>query len=169
MSQATIRPTGRRRVVDAAGERILAGLSTIAQSANKVRLHERLLADAGVRVDRAGAALLSKLQASADASVRVTTLAERLGVDTPTVTRKIQQLERLGLVARDADPDDGRAHRIRLTQDGCETLDRLTAAKRRWLSSLLDGWSTEDRTMFAQLLSAFADRLQLELDGARVD
>jgi DNA-binding MarR family transcriptional regulator len=169
MSQATIRPVGRRRADDAASERILAGLSTIAQSSTKVRLHERLLVDAGVRVDRAGAALLSKLRASEDEAVRVTTLADRLGVDTPTVTRKVQQLERLGLVARDADPDDRRAHRIRLTPDGREALERLTAAKRRWLASLLDGWSGEDRAAFAQLLGTFADRLQLELDGARVD
>jgi len=169
MAQATIRGGARRRAEGASSERILSGLSTIARSVNQVRLHERLLHDAGVRVDRGGAALLSKLQASVDGSLRVTALAERLGVDTPTVTRKIQQLERLGLVARDADPDDRRAHRIRLTPDGRETLDRLTAAKGRWLASLLDGWSTEDRVAFAALLGAFADRLELELDGARVD
>jgi DNA-binding MarR family transcriptional regulator len=169
MAQATIRSATRRRVEDAASERILAGLSVIARSVNQVRLHERLLHDAGVRVDRGGAALLSKLQASPDGSVRVTALAERLGVDTPTVTRKIQQLERLDLVARDADPDDRRAHRIRLTAAGQATLDRLTEAKRRWLSALLEGWSTEDRTSFAALLGALADRVELELDGARVD
>jgi DNA-binding MarR family transcriptional regulator len=101
--------------------------------------------------------------------VRVTALAERLGVDAPTVTRKIQQLERIGLVARDADPDDRRAHRIRLTAAGQATLDRLTEAKRRWLAALLDGWSTEDRATFARLLVAFADRLQSDVDGARVD
>ena len=169
MAQATIRPAARRRTEGAAAERILAGLSAIARSVNQVRLHERLLHDAGVRVDRGGAALLSKLQASADGSLRVTALAERLGVDTPTVTRKIQQLERLGLVARDADPDDGRAHRIRLTADGIETLVRLTEAKHRWLATLLEGWSTEDRTTFATLLGTFADRVELELDGPRVD
>jgi len=169
MAQATIRRTSRRRAEDTASERILAGLSTISRSFTQVRLHEQLLSDAGVRVDRGGAALLSKLLASDDGSLRVTALAERLAVDTPTVTRKIQQLERLGLVARDADPDDRRAHRIRLTPDGRETLDRLTAAKRRWLAALLEGWSTEDRTAFAALLGAFADRLQLDLDGARVD
>ena len=99
----------------------------------------------------------------------MTSLADRLGVDTPTVTRKIQQLERLGLVARDADPDDRRAHRIRLTDDGRETLVLLNDAKRRWLAALLEGWSIEDRDAFALLLGAFADRIELELDGARVD
>ena len=169
MSQATIGAAARRRAERDAAEAILAGLSTIAQSVNQVRLHERLLHDAGVRVDRGGASLLSKLQASAGGSLRVTTLAERLCVDAPAVTRKIQQLERLGLVARDADPDDGRAHRIRLTDEGRETLDRLTEAKHRWLARLVEGWPTEDRTAFASLLAMFAERLQVELDGARVD
>jgi len=169
MSQAIIRPGSRRRTEEATSERLLAGLSSISRSVNQVRLHERLLHDAGVRMDRAGAALLSKLEASGDGSLRVTSLADRLGVDTPTVTRKVQQLERLGLVARDADPDDRRAHRIRLTPDGRETLDRLTSAKRRWLASLLEGWSASDRATFAHLLGTFADRLQMDVDGARVD
>lgn len=169
MTQATIRAATRRRTEDATAERILVGLSVIARTVNQVRLHERLLHDAGVRVDRGGAALLSKLQASADGSLRVTALADRLGIDTPTVTRKIQQLERLDLVARDADPDDRRAHRIRLTAAGQATLDRLTEAKRRWLAGLLEGWSTEDRTTFAALLGALSDRVELELDGPRVD
>jgi Mn-dependent DtxR family transcriptional regulator len=33
-------------------------------------------------------------------SLRVTDLAERLGIDAPAVTRKAQRLERLGLVSR---------------------------------------------------------------------
>ena len=169
MPQATTEAPTRRRAGDAASERILAALSTIAQAVNQVRLHERLLSTAGVRVDRAGAALLAKLQRSGDVPLRVTSLAEQLGVDTPTVTRKVQQLERLGLVERAADPDDGRANRIGLTDEGRETLARLTAAKRRWLDGMLEGWTAADRTSLAGLLSTFADRLHDDLGGARVD
>jgi DNA-binding MarR family transcriptional regulator len=148
----------RRRPADVTAERILSALSTVAQSTSNARLHERLLDAAGVRVDRAGAALLTKLKA-AGAPLRVTALADRLGVDTPTVTRKVQQLERLGLVAREPEPEDRRAFRIGLTDDGRATLELLTAAKRRWLDELLDGWSMSDRATFSTLLAAFADRL----------
>ena len=41
--------------------------------------------------------------------LRLTTLAERLGVEPPTVTRMVARLERGGLVERRRDPDDGRA------------------------------------------------------------
>ncbi|NNN02116.1 MAG: MarR family transcriptional regulator, partial [Acidimicrobiaceae bacterium] len=100
------------------------------QSTNQIRVHEELLRAAGVRLDRAGAALLYKLRLYADTPLRVTSLAALLGVDAPTVTRKVQQLERLGYVAREPDPDDGRASLIRLTTSGQETVDRILAAHR---------------------------------------
>jgi DNA-binding MarR family transcriptional regulator len=166
MPQATTSAGTRRRTAEATAAQILTALSAVAQSTANVRLHERLLDVAGIRVDRAGAALLSKLKAAGD-PLRVTTLADRLGVDTPTVTRKVQQLERDGLVAREGDPDDRRAFRIRLTDDGRATLELLTAAKRRWLDELLDGWSPSDRATFAALLSAFADRLTEMQEASR--
>jgi DNA-binding MarR family transcriptional regulator len=153
----------------AALEQVLSSLSTIARAVNQVRLHERLLDEAGIRLDRGGAALLAKLHDSGDAPLRVTALAERLGVDTPTVTRKVQQLERLGLVQRISDPDDGRAHRILLTDEGSSTLSRLMAVRRDWVLQLLDGWTDADRATFGALLERFSDRLAVELDGARGD
>ena len=83
-------------------------LQTVARAITQVRLHERLLRRAGVRLDRAGVTLLFKLAAKED-SLRVTDLAELLGVDPPTVTRKVQQLERDGMVVRQPDSDDRRA------------------------------------------------------------
>jgi DNA-binding MarR family transcriptional regulator len=141
----------------------LGGLSTIAQAVHQPRLHERLLRAAGIRLDRAGASLLAKLDGHEP--TRVTALAERLSVDTPTVTRKLQQLERLGLVARSDDPGDKRAHRIRLTPRGRSTLARLVTARRAWLDQLLEGWTEEDRTTFAALLERFTTRLTDELDA----
>lgn len=43
-------------------------------------------------------------------------LAERLGVEAPTVTRMVQRLERGGLIDRRPDPDDARAVRLYPTQ-----------------------------------------------------
>lgn len=145
------------------------GLSTIAQAVNQARLHERLLHTAGIRLDRAGASLLAKLHSSDGSPLRVTTLAERLCVDTPTVTRKVQQLERLGLVERIADPDDRRAHLIGLTEDGRSTLARLMTARREWVTGLLEGFSEEDRGRFGELLGRFAARLRDEMDASRGD
>jgi DNA-binding MarR family transcriptional regulator len=142
-------------------------LQTVARSLTQVRLHERLLRSAGVRLDRAGAALLSKLSTGGD-SLRVTDLAEMLGVDAPTVTRKVQQLERSGMVVRQADPDDRRATRIRLTPAGRRTLEKVRRARRAWLDQLLKGWGDAELSTLADLLGRFADDLVQDLEGARV-
>jgi DNA-binding MarR family transcriptional regulator len=131
-----------------------------------VRVHERLLQSAGVRLDRAGAAALYKLHLHGDA-IRVTVLAEMLGVDAPTVTRKIQQLERDGLVVRHADPDDGRASRIRLTPAGRRTLERVTKARRAWLDRMFDGWAEQDLVAFGSLLGRFSASLERDMEDAR--
>ena len=136
-------------------DQIQASLQVVARSISQVRVHERLLQSAGVRLDRAGAAALYKLHVHGDA-IRVTALAEMLGVDAPTVTRKIQQLERDGLVVRHADPDDGRASRIRLTPAGRRTLERVLKARRAWLDRLLEGWDDDDLARFGSLLGRFS-------------
>jgi len=148
-------------------DRFEEALQIVARSITQHRLHERLLRLAGVRLDRAGAALLHKLSAGGD-SLRVTDLAELLGVDTPTVTRKVQQLERDGMVVRQTDPDDRRASRIRLTPAGRRTLDRVRKARRAWLEHLLEGWNDDDLSTLAVLLGRFADELEQDLEDARV-
>ena len=141
-------------------------LQTVSRSLVQVRLHERLLRAAGVRLDRAGSALLHKLAAGGD-SLRITDLADLLGVDAPTVTRKVQQLEREGMVVRQGDPDDRRATRIRLTPQGKKTIDKVIQARRLWLNGLLSQWDEDDLSTLATLLGRFADDLVQDLEEAR--
>jgi DNA-binding MarR family transcriptional regulator len=156
-------PTG---AAPEAVDQIQASLQIVASSITQVRVHERLLQSAGVRLDRAGAAALYKLHRHDDA-IRITTLAEMLGVDAPTVTRKVQQLERDGLVVRHADPDDGRASRIALTPAGRRTLERVLKARRAWLERLLEGWDDEDLARFGSLLGRFSAALERDMEDAR--
>jgi DNA-binding MarR family transcriptional regulator len=57
-------------------------------------------------------------------------------------TKRLDKLERAGLIARGPDPDDRRGVLIRLTPGGLELIDRLTAAhlenERRVLAALSD-------------------------------
>jgi DNA-binding MarR family transcriptional regulator len=165
MPQATT--SAARPPVDEAVDRIQAALQIVAGSITQVRVHERLLHAAGVRLDRAGAALLYKLHAHGD-SLRVTDLAELLGVDAPTVTRKIQQLERTELVSRHPDPDDRRATRIKLTRAGRRTLERVLKARRDWLDRLVADWDDDDLAALASLLTKFSVALAQDMDDARV-
>jgi DNA-binding MarR family transcriptional regulator len=164
--KATIGPDAKAGPAARSVDRFDEALQTVARSITQVRLHERLLRLAGVRLDRAGATLLFKLSAKGD-SLRVTDLAEILGVDTPTVTRKVQQLERNGMVVRQTDPDDRRASRIRLTPGGRRTIERVRRARRAWLEELLAKWDDDDLSALADLLSHFADDLVEDLDETR--
>lgn len=141
------------------------GFWVVSRCMGQVRVHERLLKVAGVRIDRAGAALLYTLYAHGDS--RVTALADLLGVDAPTVTRKVQQLEREGLVARQADIGDKRASLIRLTPSGRASLESVLAARRRWFDRLLDGWDESDLAAFAAMLGRFAAALERDLGPER--
>lgn len=80
--------------------------------------------------------------------LRVTELAALSNLDTSTVSRHVAQLDRAGLVVRRPDPDDRRAHRLELTDEGQQTLE---AAFQRRRSLLRRGMATWDSTDIAQL------------------
>jgi DNA-binding MarR family transcriptional regulator len=138
-------------------------LLSVARVMNQVRVHAKLRADAGVDIDRAGAAVLYKLLVEPE-SLRLCDLAERLGIDSPAVTRKVQHLEHLGLIARSPDPVDGRASRLVLTDDGRRSIERLLSARRTWLEELLSEWPTADREEFGRLLQLFARTIEQDVE-----
>src|ERR1700722_20554230 len=146
--------------------RVAASMSILSRSFTLSRPHELLLQDAGVRLDRAGSALLFKLRAHVE-SARVSDLAELLGVDTPAVTRKVQQLERLGYVTIVPDTDDKRAKRIALTKTGEKTIERIMLAVNHRLTRLFEGWSQEEVTVFSSSLEKFAHALTNEMENDR--
>lgn len=94
--------------------------------------------------------LLAVLQR--EESMRLTDLAANIGVGKPSVSRQIAMLEQLGLVHKQADPVDGRAQSISLTETG---RDRLTAAQLARKSAFRErrgDWPVEDLDSLAALL-----------------
>lgn len=53
---------------------------------------------------------------------RISTVADRLDVSKQAVSQLCGELAELGVVALDADPDDGRAKRVRFTRKGLEAI-----------------------------------------------
>ena len=84
--------------------------------------------------------------------IRLTTLAAKEGVSQPSMTQLIQRLERLDLVARLADPDDGRAALIGITQHGQKLLDERKRMRRDRLTALMETLTVEEES--ALLLAA---------------
>jgi DNA-binding MarR family transcriptional regulator len=137
-------------------------LHSLAGCLKQARLHELLLDEADIDLDRAGLAVLYVLAAQ-DGSLRLTDLAELLRIDPPAVTRKAQQLERSGLVNRARDADDGRATRLQLTSRGQRTISQFLAARRAWLIQVLASWPEADRVELARLLRRLAGDMHQHL------
>ena len=56
------------------------------------------------------------------AGIRLTELAERVGITKQAVGKLVDDLEAQGVVVREPDPDDGRALRVRYTDRGAASL-----------------------------------------------
>jgi DNA-binding MarR family transcriptional regulator len=88
-------------------------------------------------------------------SVRASDLSDYFGIDKGGVSRQVALLERLGLVAREPDPDDGRAQRLVLTPDGSARLTAAREGRRRRLREQLERWADDEVSALGALLSRF--------------
>ena len=99
--------------------------------------------------------------------IRLTVLAAREGVSQPSMTQQVQRLERLGLLARLADPEDGRAALIGITGRGQRLLDERKRTRRERLNALLTTLTPEDANalwLSAQVALPVLHRLAVNAD-----
>jgi DNA-binding MarR family transcriptional regulator len=87
--------------------------------------------------------------------MRVTDLAEVKQADPSTISRQVAQLVKAGLARREADPVDGRASRLAVTDTGLAACQRLHKARHALLSQALSDWPPERITAFADLFTEF--------------
>ncbi|WP_425148224.1 MarR family winged helix-turn-helix transcriptional regulator [Deinococcus sp.] len=82
-------------------------------------------------------------------------LSELMAITPPAVTKRVDVLEKRGLVGRSADVQDRRALRLRLTAQGYALVERILplhiANEERLLSGLNDTERLQLRTLLAQL------------------
>lgn len=105
-----------------------------------------------------GPARLRLLDALAAAShaLSVSEVGEAIGVDQPRASRLIQQAVDLGLVRREADPDDARRTRVALTDEGARLARGFRGQRREHLTQALAGFTADERTELARLLTKLA-------------
>ncbi len=91
-------------------------------------------------------------------------LAARCALDPSTVSRAVAALVRSGLVARSADPADGRASVLTVTPRGRQTLDDFSRRADERLADALRAWSPEDIAILSALLQRFSADLMTRTD-----
>ena len=93
----------------------------------------------GVSLDRADYVALARIDEAEP--VRLTELAEILGIDLSAVSRQVRDLVESALVERSKDACDQRASLLRLTAEGRALLCRVRLARQEAMRRLLVGWS----------------------------
>lgn len=80
-------------------------------------------------------------------------LGETLGLAKSSLTGLVDRTVRRGLVRREADPRDGRAVRVALTEEGAALAEEFYAETCRRIQALPSGLSGAERDRLAALLS----------------
>jgi DNA-binding MarR family transcriptional regulator len=126
------------------------------------RFAETVRQRAGAEVDRAGYAVLVRV--SELGPVRLSELAQYLGLDVSTVSRQVQQLEQRGLVDRSPDPLDGRAALLELSVPGREIMQKMRDAWEETVADVVNTWEPADIARFGSLLDRFVSDVVKYLD-----
>ena len=92
--------------------------------------------------------------------LRLSELAERMGITAPTTSRAVDGLVELGLVERLPDPADRRAVRIDMTEPGRKDVEGRKARAAAALEPAVAALSAQDRARLAALLARLADALE---------
>ena len=98
-------------------------------------------------------------QVQANGSLRVSELANCMGLDASTASRHVRHLEDGGYLARTGDPGDRRASRVRVTPKGRGALARAMRARAAVLDRAIADWPDDDRATLATLMTRLADSL----------
>jgi DNA-binding MarR family transcriptional regulator len=146
--KVAVMPTSPSVVDDlAVSSRIGTGLARL------IRLIERAAVVRGDDLDRPSFMLLHTLACAGPS--RVTGLAAAVHSDPSTVSRQAAALVGMGLIERRADPDDGRASLLAITDDGTALLDRARQRRDERIAAIIGPWQHSEREQFAELIDRF--------------
>jgi DNA-binding MarR family transcriptional regulator len=93
-----------------------------------------------------------------DRRLKMTELADYLGLDKSTMTGLIDRAEKRGLLERLRNPTDGRAVDVRISPDGARLAERLYARVTRSLSPMTGALSAADQRRLRTLLETMLER-----------
>lgn len=123
----------------------------------------QILSGAGQDVEWAAQILISYLAAAGP--MRLGALAALVQSDSSTVSRQVAALVRDGFVERRADPDDGRAVVLAVTEAGEQAHQIHRQIRNERYGDILASWTTEDVTALATLLHRLDNAFETRLRG----
>lgn len=95
--------------------------------------------------------------------VRLSDLSEARGHDVSTMSRRVTALVNAGLIEREPDPADGRAHLLHLSDRGRTIVARERTRRVQLITETLDDWSDDDKSQLARMIARLNTNLELNL------
>jgi len=120
----------------------------------ETRVRRRLQTRFGTTLPRFD--LMAQLERVPD-GLRMRELSGRLMVTGGNVTGLVDSLEAEGLVVREADGEDRRALRVKLTRDGRRVFRGMAAEHERWVVEMFAGLSNRETRAFAEQLQTLKE------------
>jgi DNA-binding MarR family transcriptional regulator len=134
-------------------------LSVLASRDNWQHTFQRLAASAGLTISPAACWLLCKISRIGPSSAE--RLSGRLQLPAVVLTQPLQELTRVGLLNAESHQENGRTGEpelYSLTSAGQEAHRLVLAAERDELDRLLKGWSPDQMSELAALLTQMSER-----------
>ncbi|ECD9322010.1 MarR family transcriptional regulator [Salmonella enterica] len=132
-------------------------LIRIVSALNRPRNDEKLIADAGIQLDRALFSILISIERLGP--IGVVELAECAGRDYTTVSRQVAKLEKLGLVIRQHNVIDRRIREAVISPTGKAMTERIDAAREQMGNAVFKDWSQDELDIFVRLMQKFVNAM----------
>ncbi|MBB3213077.1 DNA-binding MarR family transcriptional regulator [Herbaspirillum sp. Sphag1AN] len=133
-------------------------LISIVSVMNRPQVDERLVREAGIKLDPALFPLLVTVEKLGP--IGIVELADRLGRDYTTVSRQVSKLEQQGLVSRQEGSTDRRVREAVLTALGKTMTSAIDIARERIARGIFEKWEDQDLAQLVHLMQRFADELE---------
>lgn len=87
-------------------------------------------------------------------------VAAEMGMDHSQASKRVSQLERVGLIVRSTDANDRRSSVVSISPEGRDLLDTVRATQLDGLTTLLAPIDTADRNVYEPLVQRYVETLQ---------
>lgn len=121
------------------------------------KFHARLVETSGVSIDRSMISILTRL--SAAGTLRISDLADRLGLDRSTLSRQVAAAVAAGYVRRTTDESDSRAYLVSMTDEGKAAYRAVRRARTRIMVELTDQMTSAEVAQVSDALPILARAL----------
>ncbi len=139
---------------------IEANLTACLRVSKKPAYWDEVLMKAELNIDRPAAAILIILD---HGPCQFRDLVKHLGIEAPSVSRKVHELEDDGLIIRQTTTDK-RVHQLSLSNRGHTAAKKLKTAKRSIIKTIITDWSIEDRQQLIRLLEKLATNMTAQFE-----